>query len=266
MNSLHSWFPVDKLKIKYLCKNPHPQAIQILEKIYENNPDSFLLNWNELCSNPSAIHLLEQEYTKEPFSKFLNWTFLSRNTSAIPLLFSDTNSRYNIDWFELWGNPSAIEILENKNTRKYHTVETKQLSKNPKGIPLLLEIQKGYPYCVIDWVNLSSNPCYEAIDLLKNNPDKICWNHLSANPYAMELITEELEKNPKNIKWKNLSSNPSAIHLLYEESRRTPNRLDWNNLCKNPNAIQILLENTEKINWFCLSTNPSIFCNEYDIK
>jgi len=44
----------------------------------------------------------------------------------------------------------------------------------------------------INWNNLSLNK--NAIDLLKNNKDKIEWNNLSLNPNAIELLKENQDK------------------------------------------------------------------------
>ena len=270
---LQPWFPVENLKINYLCENTHPRAIEIIEKIYDDDPETNTLNWTYLCANPSAMNLLIKEHNICPNQ--INWTILSRNPSAIPLLFGDIYSRYYIDWKTIWANPSAINILEKKEARKYQLVEYYELSRNPNGIPLLLNLQKTMPYSIIDWNKMSSNPSHLAIDLLKENPDKICWSHLSGNPSAMPLIFEAFENERKGktnpVKWTTLCTNPSAINLLYEESLLSENRLNWNSICRNPNATTMIynaINNTpEKINWYCLSSNPCIFQNEdFDIK
>ena len=69
---------------------------------------------------------------------------------------------------------------------------------------------------LLDWINidklelyyLSENP--NAIHLLEEYPDKMCWNNLSTNPNALHL----LEKYPNKINWHYLSNNPNAIHIL----------------------------------------------------
>ena len=40
--------------------------------------------------------------------------------------------------------------------------------------------------------------------------------------------------------------------------------LDFDNLSENPNAIKLLEENPNKINWYYLSSNPSIFEFDYE--
>ena len=52
---------------------------------------------------------------------------------------------------------------------------------------------------------LSTNP--NAIDLLKNNKDKINWKLLSTNPNAIDL----LKNNKDKINWKLLAENPSIF-------------------------------------------------------
>ena len=83
---------------------------------------------------------------------------------------------------------------------------------------------------------MSSNP--NAIDLLKENIDKIHWGVLSSNPNPNAI--DLLEKNIDKIHCGALSSNPNALHLIEK-------RLD------------VLDEN----NWFYLSSNPGLFELDY---
>ena len=72
-------------------------------------------------------------------------------------------------------------------------------------------------YKLRDWIPLnnlylyllSENP--NAIEYLKENPDKIDWDYLSSNPNAIEL----LEKNKDKIDWYLLSKNPSIFTYDY---------------------------------------------------
>ena len=78
------------------------------------------------------------------------------------------------------------------------------------------DIQKPR-YELLDWVdinkldfdNLSGNA--NAIELLKENPDKINWDLLSANPAAIELLEENHYNGKDNINWMVLSTNTAAI-------------------------------------------------------
>ena len=59
------------------------------------------------------------------------------------------------------------------------------------------------------------------------------------NPNAIELLKE----NQNKIHWCNLSRNPNSIELLKENQ----DKIDWFYLSMTPNAI--LLLNKNKINW-----------------
>ena len=52
--------------------------------------------------------------------------------------------------------------------------------------------------------------CINYVRWKKENPDKIDWKQLSANPGAIEL----LEDNKDKINWKYLAKNPRAVHLF----------------------------------------------------
>ena len=118
----------------------------------------------------------------------------------------------------------------------------------------------------INWKVLSENTCPQAIQLLRENPDKIYWEGLSLNscPQAIQLLRE----NPDKINWFWLSSNssPEAIQLLCEN----PDKIDWQNLnLSSLEALMLLLEHPEKIdkvNSFRLFQNHHIFDDDVVIK
>jgi hypothetical protein len=67
----------------------------------------------------------------------------------------------------------------------------------------------------IDWLNLSLNP--NAIALLRENPDKINWVHLSSNVNAEAIAL--LKEHPLEINWMCLSQNPNIFTYDYEKMR-----------------------------------------------
>ena len=71
--------------------------------------------------------------------------------------------------------------------------------------------------------------------MLKENKNKICWEYLSSNPNAIEILKENQVK------------------------------INWCYLSSNPNAMSLLKENQDKINWFQFSKNPNIFTYDYKI-
>ena len=48
---------------------------------------------------------------------------------------------------------------------------------------------------LIVWVLLSRNTCAEAIELLKENPDKINWSQLSKNPNIFTYDYDKMREN-----------------------------------------------------------------------
>ena len=146
-------------------------------------------------------------------------------------------------------------------------------------------------YKLLDWIDinklywdgLSRNP--NAINLLKNNIDKVCIICLLVNPNVLDIIhlidvtllekclnrfsksgTNRLFQNinaikllknyPDKIDWCSLSSNPDAIQLL---KTKYPDKIDWNclSLNRNPEAIKLLKQNPNKINWELLCYNSN---------
>ena len=73
------------------------------------------------------------------------------------------------------------------------------------------------------------------------------YSELSANPYAIDLLTANQDK----IDWSILSGNPNAIELL----ARNTDKINWHILSSNPNAIKILTNHPDKINWIELARN-----------
>ena len=101
----------------------------------------------------------------------------------------------------------------------------------------------------LSWKYLSKNP--NAIDLLKNNPDKINWKMLCINPNAIHMVNNKKDRNRLSKKNKDIT--------LFSHNL---NRMNWCDLSKNPNAIHLLEKNLDKIDWYYLSSNPSIFEDE----
>ena len=73
--------------------------------------------------------------------------------------------------------------------------------------------------------------------------------NVSINLNAIELLRE----NPDKIEWDILNLNKNAIELLKEN----PDKIDWDFLSSNPGAIELLKENKDKINWGSLSNNTA---------
>ena len=155
-----------------------------------------------------------------------------------------------IDWSALSCNPSAFGLLMRLGKRKdkyYEWIDWNVASETANDLKYI----KKWPG--INWVNISKNSA--AIDLLKDNQDKIDWDNLSFNNSSGAI--DLLKMNPDKINWANLShnTNPSAIDLL----KMNPDKINWWGLAENtsPGAIELLKANPENINWYSLSSNPA---------
>ena len=171
-------------------------------------------------------------------------------------------------------DPCCLNILE-KNINKINMSCDRDLhwsviSRNPNCINLI----KKYPERVI-WNELTTNPSDEALEILKENPEKynpsLLINNKNPNVYKLvELRFLEIIKKYKNIftfpeyadvilktqhliDWDFFSLNPSpkAIDILYQNQ----DKINWKNLCKNTSAAKILRENLEKVDWDILARN-----------
>ena len=106
------------------------------------------------------------------------------------------------------------------NSNKYNKIAFADLCKNPNAIHFiirnkdLLDGPNGWFYLN----NLCLNPCPKAIQLLKENPDKIIWSYLSWNPCPEAL--KLLRNNPDKIVWWCLSWNPGIWMDTYKVAQR----------------------------------------------
>jgi hypothetical protein len=214
------------------------------------------ISWRELSKNPEAISLLEKKWEEEKE--------LMRNDRREYNKLKKIG--YIIDWTALSVNVKAIDLLRRKID------EENKLSK--AKYDKLEDIEK------INWWVLSANP--KAIQLLEANRDKINWVQLGKNPKAIKLLEEELQVRPQNIYWYSISINPEAGKLLKYNS----DKIVWSIFSENLKAGELLKENPKdgellkdriefedtltkkkyneisdynKLNWYSLAKNPSIF-------
>ena len=203
------------------------------------------LDWDMLSININAINLLKENPDK------INWKYLSMNPSAIELLKENQDKIY---WYNLSSNPNAIELLkENKDKINY-----RKLVFNENAIELIKDKIKEEKklteeeYNNLDYTNkicfdnLSTNT--NAIELLKEHKDKIHWTLLSKNKNAIDLLIpkriEEITNNydiieydPKMQLSKHLlSTNKNAIKMLEQD----PDIINWEYISQNTNAIPII--------------------------
>ena len=150
-----------------------------------------------------------------------------------------------LDWIDI--NKLDWDNVMETNPILFYPIIIKHLKKNLKQD----EKVKQYIKLTNDnyWAKLSGCKNDIAINILKENPNKINWDILSENPNAIELLNDNIDK----INWYSLSRNPNAIKLLKDY----PEKIKWLQLSENSSAIPILKVNQIKINWRKLSSNPN---------
>ena len=162
----------------------------------------------------------------------LCWEGLSRNPNAINLLKQNLDK---IDIIELLDNPNILDII--------HLIDTTLLEKE------LNRFSKSSSTHTISNIN--------AIELLKNHPNKICWYDLSINIYAIKILKN---KYPDRIDWDLLSMNrnPEAIQLLKKNPYCISRVSCYLAMNSTDEAIQLLINNMDKItedSWSGLAIN-----------
>lgn len=277
------WIPKDKLD-STLSLNPN--AIDFLSlpgnKEYIDYPKL------SLNTNPDAVKLLcdqmnkEEELDVNALKKEKNkiaWLSVAKNTHLIKI-YNHKKEITDGEWERLLKNPKAIKLLL-KNEAK---IDLEELSGNisKKAIEYLITKMKEKRYHKdISWTLLSANTCSDAIDILKENNDKIVWEQLSENTNAEAIkLLEKRWKEEKSIKakknfisWHVVSKNISAASLLREKIKEEKllnekeynklkdyQKVSWENLSGNSGSgiIDLLKENKEKIVWksLCGNINP----------
>lgn len=157
-------FAVDLLKknprkifyMDFLAHNKNVEAIELLDKHIDENPDFFETQVAcNLLKNPKAFALIMKNLQKIEHVASLNiiQECLSSNPEAIDFL--EKNIKYT-DWDILSSNPNAINLLR-ENKEKINTEELCK-NKNPEALQLIEELLNENPNIKLDWVSLSKNP------------------------------------------------------------------------------------------------------------
>ena len=226
----------------YLIIQPHLHDI-----IIEKYPHK--IYWRSLCQRTHRIDFIEKHWDN------IRWSYLSANPFAIDLLKKNQDK---ICWFSLSENPAAIDLIM-ENLEK---INWEMLSLNPAAIELLKRNQNyiywKYMTCnsaiwkqgrLLDWIDvdkldlsiLCKNP--NAIYLMEQYPERICWYSATQNPKAVPLLRKNLDK----IMWMYLSLNESreAIQLMEENMDKKD---EWNNelLFSNPYIFEYDYEEIQR--------------------
>jgi hypothetical protein len=220
---------IELLKDKYALEqlSCNPFAVEMLAR----HPEKIM--WNKFVENPNAIHIIDKHF---------DLCFQSLNKYGKQALLKHPNFVHLIEKYqqkiidELLFIECISAVLEINKPEYFHLFE-KYLEKYP-----------------------------EKIEEMQNTPYSCFWRGLCQNPYAIDIIEENLHKIP-HYGWASLAKNENAIHLI----EKNPDKLNyigldsncrysyvcWDNLSENPAAISFLKKNIDKISWEHLMKNPN---------
>lgn len=231
----------------WLRLSTNPAAIRFMKK----NPDK--IYWNTAIENTEFVDLLENypyqilDIALSNRSNYVHvWGYLSANSSAIDFIMEHPKK---IIWSEFQRNSAGVEVIKAQLARTdliFPIDSTLSLNTNSEA----LEILKKNPDRIC-WSYLSLNPNPIAIEMLKENFDEIDWEYLSYNPGAINILKENLDK----INWHSLSVNYKAINLL----KANPYKIDYEMLSYNPGAMDMIFQNLKFIDFDNLLMNPYDF-------
>ena len=168
----------------YLCLNPNPDIIKIINNTINDRKYFLKLYWNNLCLHNNDIVL---DFVFK-YPKRICWDSLSSNSNmkAVEMLLDNPDK---INWF-IFSKNSNVKAVEfmclSKNLNKIDPFRI-SLNRNKKAMKFLSENIE-----MIDWINLSVNDSDEALELLNKNQDKINWCNLSTNPIIFKLDYERI--------------------------------------------------------------------------
>ena len=177
-----------------------------------NNPlfKLSMTDYEAMCGNKMMVKMMSkvigcEEKQLKQFCKYIN-VFNENIKSSPKSIKKQIDVAKNITASKRRGSLYVLpeDILE-KIVEKYKTI-----------FKIKYVLKDWIPIKKLDWISLSANP--NAIELLKENKDKISWDWLSQNlnPEAIEL----LKANYDEIDWVMLSKNPNAIELLKENDEK----------------------------------------------
>jgi hypothetical protein len=239
------------IDFKNLSSNPSINKFN--EKILIKNLDN--LDWWELSRNKNAVNFLKK------YPEKVIWQAACLNQSIdmlnwIDELYSSKNLDMKNNWSFLSCNPIAISFLI-----KYKDfIDSKNINLNSKAIPFL----KENPH-LINYKVLCYNNSYEAMELIKKRIDRgfiddLCFDNLSTNPFAIDILKEY----PEKIIWDLtiLNENVGILYQYFPEKISKYIKFTINY----PSVLPYVNDYLYSISPVILATNPNIFYtdkNEY---
>ena len=230
--------------------NPSPDATHVLRA----NPG--LVWWPKIMKNPgcgvaSLLRKHPHEWVADCTSALLS---SNTNTDTLALL-----EEFDIvpNWLKLSSNP-AEGAVDRVIRRGCFMEEALALNTNPRALRLLFEVAGADPYRF--GAHLSMNHSKEAMDIVTGPLGRPAPLFMAANPFASAYILSNISRfSSEASRGLSLNSNPSVVALL----RARPADVCLRIASRNPGAIDLLRHNVDKIDWFRISSNPSIYELDY---
>ena len=248
--------------VRFLCMNPNPDVIPLIEKILEQAPEK--IDWAYLARNPNAMPIIKKNLDKIFDNQYTFQNFLRDNThpEAIRIIEQNLDKIDDVSWHCLSHNSSAIPILE-KNLDKYISWHT--LIQYPNALHLIEKnLDKINPLYLLTYPHT-----IHLVDRIEESRFRsltelswgfVCDRLTERNRPIQKKIMSYFEEYIDNLDFRRLSKVASAIRIL----ERNLDKVDWYMMCQNPEAIHILEKNQDKIDWNSLSFNSEIFDYSYE--
>lgn len=257
----------EHIDLKWLCKNPHPRAVQYTLEHIERNPNPLYIQ--QMCSNtnPDIIRFL----TNPECLPHLNWVYLSLNECPeVVSLFEQFPER--VIWSLLAINKCeqvALFGLRHLN-RMAHNMNVWCSNPCTAVVEFLLNHREH-----IQFVYFSSNSNDKAVDaLLSVFYDQVCWETFAQNknPRAIQYIYDHLHLvKPIRLWYLLLEQGEHGVpfwmqHL--EDIRELLHHIAHSsNMMTASWMIPMIYEFRHSLarkksswfTWYCLSKNPGIF-------
>lgn len=206
------------------------------------------VDWWELSMNKNAVSFLKK------YPKKIIWQAACLNKSSemlnwIEELYLSNNLDMTENWAFLSCNKEAIHFL-----KKYKDfIDKRNINLNSNAVPFLRENPD-----LIDYKVLCYNNSKEAIELLKERIEKgfiedLCFEYLSTNPYATDILL----KYPEKIVWDMTILNENVGELYKYFPDKVIKYIKYT--ANYPSVIPYIKENLYNISPVILATNPNIF-------
>lgn len=253
----------DRIEVGELAFNPN------VSMLIDKHPEMLdIFHYANLAQNPSidVVNLVVEKLTSEdPIDHLQAVEFeLSKNPSAYEWLLE--NPEY-IDAEGIMFNPKATDLRrQTYRVNPYMLQESlsgslwDDMCKGDFAVDIVKDrYRKNRKFQMFAWSYIAENPAMiEIIEQELKQPDpQVIWEDICRNPGAMNILKNNMDK----IEWVNLAlnRNPEALKMSIERYRETEDPMILESLHSNPLAIDFFEENQDLVNWEFLMRNPEIF-------